>query len=40
MRIWRDVFPEADDVSTQGVRFIRKQWAAAGEPAQPSSQLD
>jgi len=40
MRIWRDVFPEADDVSTQGVRFIWKQWAAAGEPAQPSSQLD
>jgi D-psicose/D-tagatose/L-ribulose 3-epimerase len=40
MRIWRDVFPEPDDVSTQGVRFIRKQWAAAGEPAQASSQLD
>lgn len=33
MRIWRDVFLDAHDVSTHGARFIRKQWAAAGEPA-------
>jgi D-psicose/D-tagatose/L-ribulose 3-epimerase len=29
MRIWRDLFADADDVGSQGVRFIREQWAAA-----------
>jgi len=29
MRIWRDVFADADHVGSQGVRFIREQWASA-----------
>ncbi len=29
-RVWRDLFPSAEDVYTQGLRFIREKWAAAG----------
>jgi D-psicose/D-tagatose/L-ribulose 3-epimerase len=28
-RVWRDLFPNADEVVTQGLRFVREQWAAA-----------
>ena len=28
-RVWRDLFPSADEVYTQGIRFIREKWAAA-----------
>ena len=28
-RVWRDLFPSADDVYTQGIQFIKKMWAAA-----------
>lgn len=28
-RVWRDLFPSADDVYTQGIEFIKKKWAAA-----------
>jgi D-psicose/D-tagatose/L-ribulose 3-epimerase len=38
MRIWRDVFLDAHDVSTHGVRFIREQWADAGRH-QPLQQV-
>ena len=27
-RVWRDLFPSADDVYTQGIRFIKEKWAA------------
>src|SRR5579883_2179106 len=29
-RVWRDLFPKADEVYTQGLRFIKEKWAAAG----------
>jgi D-psicose/D-tagatose/L-ribulose 3-epimerase len=29
-RVWRDLFPSPDEVITQGLRFMREQWAAAG----------
>jgi D-psicose/D-tagatose/L-ribulose 3-epimerase len=28
-RVWRDLFPSAEEVYTQGLRFIREKWAAA-----------
>jgi D-psicose/D-tagatose/L-ribulose 3-epimerase len=28
-RVWRDLFPSAEEVYTQGLRFIKEQWAAA-----------
>jgi D-psicose/D-tagatose/L-ribulose 3-epimerase len=28
-RVWRDLFPRADEVYTQGLRFMKEQWAAA-----------
>ncbi len=28
-RVWRDLFPSADDVYTQGIGFIKQKWAAA-----------
>jgi D-psicose/D-tagatose/L-ribulose 3-epimerase len=28
-RVWRDLFPSPDEVITQGLRFMREQWAAA-----------
>ena len=28
-RVWRDLFPSADEVYTQGIKFIREKWAAA-----------
>ena len=28
-RVWRDLFPSADDVYTQGIQFIKKMWATA-----------
>jgi D-psicose/D-tagatose/L-ribulose 3-epimerase len=29
-RVWRDLFPNPEQVYTQGLRFIRESWAAAG----------
>ena len=29
-RVWRDLFPSADEVCTQGLRFMKEKWAAAG----------
>ena len=28
-RVWRDFFPSADEVYTEGLKFVRKQWKAA-----------
>jgi D-psicose/D-tagatose/L-ribulose 3-epimerase len=28
-RVWRDLFPSAEDVYTQGLRFMKEKWAAA-----------
>ena len=28
-RVWRDLFPNPEDVYTRGLRFIREKWAAA-----------
>jgi len=28
-KIWRDLFPAAEEVYTQGLRFIKEKWAAA-----------
>lgn len=28
-RVWRDLFPNPDDVFTQGIKFIKQKWAAA-----------
>ena len=28
-RVWRDLFPSAEDVYTQGIGFIKQKWAAA-----------
>ena len=28
-RVWRDLFPSAEEVYTQGLRFMREKWAAA-----------
>jgi D-psicose/D-tagatose/L-ribulose 3-epimerase len=29
-RVWRDLFPRAEEVYTQGLRFLREKWQAAG----------
>jgi D-psicose/D-tagatose/L-ribulose 3-epimerase len=29
-RVWRDFFPSADEVYTEGLKLIKKQWQAAG----------
>src|SRR5262249_55111253 len=29
-RVWRDLFPSAEEVYTQGLRFMKQNWAAAG----------
>jgi D-psicose/D-tagatose/L-ribulose 3-epimerase len=29
-RIWRDLFPSAEEVYTQGLRFMKEKWAAFG----------
>ena len=29
-RVWRDFFPSRESVYTEGVKFVRDQWAAAG----------
>jgi D-psicose/D-tagatose/L-ribulose 3-epimerase len=29
-RVWRDLFPNAEEVYTQGLRFMKEKWAAAG----------
>ena len=29
-RVWRDLFPSAEEVYTQGLRFLKDKWAAAG----------
>ncbi|HEV3259194.1 MAG TPA: sugar phosphate isomerase/epimerase family protein [Gemmataceae bacterium] len=28
-RVWRDLFPSAEEVYTQGLRFMKEKWAAA-----------
>jgi D-psicose/D-tagatose/L-ribulose 3-epimerase len=28
-RVWRDLFPKAEEVYTQGLRFMKEKWAAA-----------
>lgn len=30
-RVWRDLFPSADEVYTQGLKFMKEKWAAAGK---------
>ncbi len=30
-RVWRDFFPSRDGVYTEGLKFIKKQWKAAGQ---------
>jgi len=27
--VWRDLFPSAEEVYTQGLRFMKEKWAAA-----------
>ncbi len=29
-KVWRDLFPNAEEVYTQGLRFMKSQWAAVG----------
>jgi D-psicose/D-tagatose/L-ribulose 3-epimerase len=29
-KVWRDLFPSAEEVYTQGLRFIKEKWAGAG----------
>jgi D-psicose/D-tagatose/L-ribulose 3-epimerase len=29
-RVWRDLFPSAEEVYTQGLRFMKDKWTAAG----------
>jgi D-psicose/D-tagatose/L-ribulose 3-epimerase len=29
-KVWRDLFPAPEEVYTQGLRFMREQWQAAG----------
>jgi D-psicose/D-tagatose/L-ribulose 3-epimerase len=29
-KVWRDLFPSPEEVYTQGLRFIKEKWAAAG----------
>jgi D-psicose/D-tagatose/L-ribulose 3-epimerase len=29
-RVWRDLFPSAEEVYTQGLRFMKEKWQAAG----------
>jgi len=29
-KVWRDLFPSAEEVYTQGLRFTKERWAAAG----------
>jgi D-psicose/D-tagatose/L-ribulose 3-epimerase len=28
-KVWRDLFPAAEEVYTQGLRFMKEKWAAA-----------
>jgi D-psicose/D-tagatose/L-ribulose 3-epimerase len=30
-RVWRDLFPSAEEVYTQGLRFMKEKWAAASK---------
>jgi len=30
-KVWRDLFPSAENVYTQGLRFIKEKWASAGK---------
>ena len=30
-RVWRDLFPRAEEVYTEGLRFIKEKWAAAAK---------
>jgi D-psicose/D-tagatose/L-ribulose 3-epimerase len=34
-RVWRDLFPAAEEVYTQGLRFMKEKWAAADPSRQP-----
>jgi D-psicose/D-tagatose/L-ribulose 3-epimerase len=27
-KVWRDLFPNAEEVYTQGLRFMKEKWAA------------
>jgi len=29
-KVWRDLFPNAEEVYTQGLRFMKEKWAAFG----------
>jgi D-psicose/D-tagatose/L-ribulose 3-epimerase len=31
-KVWRDLFPSAEEVYTQGLRFMKEKWAAAVPP--------
>jgi D-psicose/D-tagatose/L-ribulose 3-epimerase len=38
-RVWRDLFPNAEEVYTHGLRFMKERWAAETKPsAKPASQ--
>jgi D-psicose/D-tagatose/L-ribulose 3-epimerase len=30
-KVWRDLFPNPEEVYTQGLRFMKEKWAAAGK---------
>ena len=30
-KVWRDLFPSMEEVYTQGLRFMKDKWAAAGK---------
>lgn len=30
-KVWRDLFPSAEEVYTQGLRFMKEKWARSGE---------
>ena len=30
-KVWRDLFPAAEEVYTQGLRFMKEKWAAAAK---------
>jgi len=29
--VWRDLFPNPEEVYTQGLRFMKEKWASAGK---------
>ena len=30
-KVWRDLFPSAEEVYTKGLKFIKEKWAAFGK---------